>query len=107
LIVTRGHQHDALVLRHWIQRPFIFLGLIGSRRKKRIIFEKFIEDGLASADQLERVACPVGIDIRAVTVPEIAVSIVAQLVQRRAAWQADIAPEARTEFLAPPVLQPA
>src|SRR6266481_6372293 len=30
LIVTRGHQHDALVLRDWIQRPFAFLGMIGS-----------------------------------------------------------------------------
>src|SRR3989442_6377736 len=38
LIVTRGHQHDALVLRHWIQRPFAFLGMICSRRKARLIF---------------------------------------------------------------------
>ena len=33
LIVTRGHQHDALVLRGWIHQPFAFLGMIGSRRK--------------------------------------------------------------------------
>src|SRR5207237_4854185 len=26
LIVTRGHQHDALVLREWVRRPFVFLG---------------------------------------------------------------------------------
>src|SRR5579859_1393786 len=37
LIVTRGHQHDALVLTEWIQRPFVFLGMIGSRRKARMI----------------------------------------------------------------------
>src|SRR5947207_2410230 len=37
LIVTRGHQHDALVLRDWIHRPFHFLGMIGSRRKWRLI----------------------------------------------------------------------
>lgn len=84
LIVTRGHQHDALVLKEWIQRPFVFLGMIGSRRKRRIIFEQFAQDGLATAEQLARVACPVGIDIEAVSVPEIAVSIVAQLVQERA-----------------------
>jgi len=85
LIVTRGHQRDALVLREWVQRPFVFLGMIGSRRKRRIIFEQFIEDNLATAEQLERVACPVGLDIQAVSVHEIAVSVVAQFIQKRAA----------------------
>ena len=33
LIVTRGHQHDANVLVEWIHKPFVFLGMIGSRRK--------------------------------------------------------------------------
>src|ERR1017187_8235223 len=37
LIVTRGHQHDALALSEWVHFPFAFLGLIGSRRKARII----------------------------------------------------------------------
>jgi xanthine dehydrogenase accessory factor len=58
--------------------------MVGSRRKKRLIFSQFIEEGLASEEQLSRVACPVGLDIQSVTVPEIAVSIVAQLVQKRA-----------------------
>jgi xanthine dehydrogenase accessory factor len=84
LIVTRGHQHDALVLRSWVHQPFAFLGMIGSHRKKRLIFSQFIEDGIASSAQLEKVACPVGIDIQAVSVQEIAVSVVAQLVQKRA-----------------------
>ncbi|MFT4590383.1 MAG: xanthine dehydrogenase accessory factor [Candidatus Binatia bacterium] len=84
LIVTRGHNHDALVLRDWIQRPFAFLGMIGSRRKKRIIFEKFVTDELATEEQLERVACPVGLDINAVSVAEIGISIAAQLAQVRA-----------------------
>jgi xanthine dehydrogenase accessory factor len=84
LIVTRGHQHDALVLRHWIQRPFAFLGMIGSRRKARIIFEQFKAEGLATAEQLAQVACPVGLEIESQTVPEIAVSIVGQYIQKRA-----------------------
>jgi xanthine dehydrogenase accessory factor len=84
LIVTRGHQHDALVLRHWIQRPFVFLGMIGSRRKKRLIFDQFVAEGLATPEQLARVACPVGLEILAHTVDEIALSIVAQLAQCRA-----------------------
>ena len=90
LIVTRGHQHDALVLRHWIQRPFAFLGMIGSRRKARIIFEQFKREGLATAEQLAQVACPVGLEINSQTVPEIAVSIVAQCIQRRAAVMSNV-----------------
>ena len=84
LIVTRGHQHDALVLKEWIHKPFAFLGMIGSKRKKRIIFSHFVDDGIATEEQLSNVLCPVGIDIDAVSVPEIAVSIVAQFVQKRA-----------------------
>jgi len=85
LIVTRGHQHDALVLREWIHRPFAFLGMIGSSRKKRLIFNRFIEERIASEEQLNRVACPVGLPIEAVSVHEIAVSIMAQYVQHRSA----------------------
>jgi xanthine dehydrogenase accessory factor len=84
LIVTRGHQHDALVLREWIHQPFAFLGMIGSRRKWRIISEQFLQDGLATEEELRRVECPVGVDIAAVSVNEIAVSVAARLVQRRA-----------------------
>ena len=84
LIVTRGHRHDALVLRDWIHKPFLFLGMIGSGRKARTIFEHFLEEKLATPDELKRVACPVGIKIRSRTVPEIAVSILAQFIDKRA-----------------------
>lgn len=84
LIVTRGHRHDALVLKEWIRKPFLFLGMIGSRRKARTIFEHFLEDKLASPEDLGRVACPVGLPIRCRTVQEIAVSILAQFIDKRA-----------------------
>lgn len=84
LIVTRGHRHDALVLRHWIHQPFRFIGMIGSKRKARTIFEHFAEEQLASPEQLARVSCPVGIKIRSRSVAEIAVSIAAQLIDKRA-----------------------
>jgi xanthine dehydrogenase accessory factor len=84
LIVTRGHQHDALVLSEWIHRPFIFLGMIGSSRKARIIREQFVRQKIASTEEMDRVACPVGVDIRAQSTPEIAMSIMAQYIQKRA-----------------------
>lgn len=84
LIVTRGHRHDALVLKEWIHKPFLFLGMIGSSRKARTIFNHFEEEKVATADEIARVACPVGIKIRSQSVPEIAVSIMAQFIDKRA-----------------------
>jgi xanthine dehydrogenase accessory factor len=84
LIVTRGHRHDALVLKDWIHKPFLFIGMIGSSRKARTIFEHFKEENIASAEELQRVTCPVGIEIRSQSVPEIAVSIMAQFIDKRA-----------------------
>jgi len=85
LIVTRGHKHDALVLETWIHRPFQFLGMIGSARKWRTITEHFLAKKLATAEELARVQCPVGIRIQSQTVAEIAVSIMAQYIEKRAA----------------------
>lgn len=84
LIVTRGHRHDALVLKDWIHKPFLFLGMIGSARKARTIFNHFAEEKIATAQEMARVACPVGIKIRSQSVPEIAVSIMAQYIEKRA-----------------------
>ena len=85
LVVTRGHQHDALVLSEWIRFPFAFLGMIGSRRKARVMREQFLKQKLATPEQFDRIACPVGLDIAAVGTNEIAVSVLAQLIQCRAA----------------------
>ena len=84
LIVTRGHKHDALVLETWIHRPFQFLGMIGSARKGRTIAEHFVKKKIATAEEVARVACPVGIKIRSQSVMEIAVDIVAQYIDKRA-----------------------
>ena len=84
LIVTRGHRHDGLVLKEWIHRPFLFLGMIGSARKARTMFEHFTEEKLATPEELRRVACPVGVKIRSQSPQEIAVSILAQFIDKRA-----------------------
>jgi xanthine dehydrogenase accessory factor len=84
LIVTRGHQHDALVLSEWIHHPFVFLGMIGSRRKARIMREQFLKQKIATEEQFDKIACPVGVDIKAVSTHEIAVSTIAQFIQKRA-----------------------
>lgn len=101
LIVTRGHRHDALVLSDWIHKPFLFLGMIGSARKARTIFEHFRDEKIATPEQLGRVACPVGIPIKSRSVEEIAISIVAQFIEKRAELVHDRAgsPAARGELV--------
>jgi xanthine dehydrogenase accessory factor len=82
LIVTRGHSHDEEALYHLAEKPARYVGMIGSRRKIRMIFEDLLKEGI-SAEALERVHAPLGIDIGSQTVPEIAISIVAQLIGHR------------------------
>ncbi len=82
LIVTRGHNHDEEALFHVVNRGARYVGLIGSRRKIRLIFDDLLEQGVTH-ETLERVHAPLGIDIGSQTVPEIAVSIAAELVAHR------------------------
>lgn len=82
VIVTRGHNHDEEALLHLIQKQPGFLGMIGSKRKIRLIFDDLMRQGIA-AEALEKVAAPIGLEIGSQTVPEIAISIVAQLINRR------------------------
>jgi xanthine dehydrogenase accessory factor len=84
LIVTRGHNHDADVLADWIHKPFAFLGMIGSTRKFRLISDGFLQKKIATMEQLGKVICPVGLPIQAIGVNEIAVSVLAQMIEVRA-----------------------
>ncbi len=83
VIVTRGHLHDKTVLEQCLRTKAKYIGMIGSRRKKAMIYEKLLEEGFTQKD-LDRVYAPIGLDIGAETPEEIAVSIVAELIQVRA-----------------------
>ncbi len=83
VLVTRGHRQDAQALAACIHRRLAYLGMIGSRRKVALIRKNFLETGLATDEEFDRVRAPIGLEIGAVTVPEIAVSIVAQLIAVR------------------------
>ena len=83
VIVTRGHKQDAAALEACIHAPAAYVGMIGSRRKVELIRRSLLRSGAATEEELNRVFAPVGLDIGAVTVPEIAVSIAAQLIAVR------------------------
>jgi xanthine dehydrogenase accessory factor len=83
VVVTRGHRNDGRVIAQIVNRPHAYIGMIGSRRKVRIIREGLMGEGIATAEQLANLHAPVGLDIGAESPQEIALSIAAQLVAAR------------------------
>lgn len=82
VIVTRGHEHDMIVLFQTIQTAACYIGMIGSARKRQAVYEGLYERGICK-EKLGRVYSPIGLKIGAQTPEEIAVAIVAQLIQVR------------------------
>lgn len=82
IIVTRGHAHDEEALYHLAGTRAGYVGMIGSKRKIKLIYEDLRARGI-TAETLARVHAPLGFDIGSQTVPEIAVSIVAELIACR------------------------
>lgn len=83
VIVTRGHLHDKTVLEQSLRTKAGYIGMIGSKRKQRLVYDELLGKGFTE-DDLNRVHSPIGIDISAETPEEIAVSIVAELIKARA-----------------------
>ena len=79
VIVTRGHRNDEECLHAVVESDTGYIGMIGSHRKIKLIMDDLEELGVP-AERLSAVNAPIGIDISSQTVPEIAVSIVAQLI---------------------------
>lgn len=84
VIVTRGHLYDKTVLQQIIRKPVPYIGMIGSRSKRNILYKKLSEEFGFGDDDFARVHSPIGLDIKAESPEEIAVSIVAELIQERA-----------------------
>jgi len=78
-IATRGHVFDALALRWAVETPAAYIGMIGSKRKVKFVYDKLKLDGVTD-EQFARVNAPVGLDIGAVTPEEIAISVVAEMI---------------------------
>ncbi len=84
-VITRGHRFDADCLREILPGSFPkYLGMIGSKRRVALLLQQLENEGFSRRD-LERIHAPIGIAINALTVKEIAISIVAELIQCRRA----------------------
>lgn len=97
VLVSKGFITDEAALRRVIDSPSAYLGMIGSANKRQHVFDKLRADGVAE-ELLARVHCPIGLEIAAETPAEIAVSILAEIIQHRAARQKAVtAPEVTSD----------
>lgn len=78
VICTRGHSSDDQALRFCLGRETAYLGMIGSVRKVKTLFDGLRKEGV-SEEVLARVYTPIGLDIASTSPAEIAVSILAEI----------------------------
>ena len=80
VLVTRGHQYDVESLLEVLDDPLAYIGMIGSRRRIRAVFELLEKEQGIPASKFDRVYAPVGLNIGAITPAEIAVCILAEII---------------------------
>lgn len=88
VIVTRGHMGDYDAEKFALTTPACYIGVVGSRSKIAEVNAKLKADGFTDKD-IARVTTPIGISIKSETPAEIAVSIAAQLIEKRASMRAE------------------
>ncbi|SDG76380.1 XdhC family protein [Propionivibrio dicarboxylicus] len=82
VIVTRGHHLDLQCLRAILTRDYRYAGIMGSRRKTRILIEQAITDGF-DPEKIDALCTPIGLDIGAESPEELAIAIVAEMIAFR------------------------
>jgi xanthine dehydrogenase accessory factor len=80
VLVTRGHQHDVDCLVEVLDDPLAYIGMIGSQRRIRAVFELLEQEQGIPPEKFDRIFAPVGLDIGARTPAEIGVCIMAEII---------------------------
>ncbi len=79
LVATREHQHDIKLMRWLLNIKIDYLSLMSSQKKWQLLSQALFNEGF-TLEQINKVYSPVGLDIGSETVPEIAVSIIGEIV---------------------------
>ncbi len=80
VLVTRGHQYDVECLLEVLDDPVAYIGMIGSQRRIRAVYELLEREQGIPAQKFDRIHAPVGLAIGAQTPAEIAVCIMAEII---------------------------
>lgn len=91
VIVTRGHRYDQICLERIAAMKHAYIGMIGSRKRAAAVKEAVLESGADSA-VIAKVFSPIGLAIGAKTPEEIAVAIMAQIIQVKNQKESSIFP---------------
>jgi xanthine dehydrogenase accessory factor len=83
VLITRGHKYDEPCLREIIRSQAKYIGMIGSRRRIKACFQRFRDEEKIAQEMIDRVYAPIGLDIATETPPEIALSILAEIIKVR------------------------
>ena len=83
VLITRGHKYDEPCLREIIHGQAKYIGMIGSKRRIKACFQRFRDEEKIAEEVIERVYAPIGLDIATETPPEIALSILAEIIKVR------------------------
>jgi len=79
VIATHGHTFDGACLAYALRQPHAYVGMIGSKGKVAITYEKLRNDGF-SEEEIASVHAPIGLPIGGNTPAEIAISIMAEII---------------------------
>lgn len=80
IIVTRGHRYDQICLEAIARKQHAYIGMIGSRRRTGKVKEAVIRQG-GNPEVVNHIHTPIGLDIGAETPEEIAVAVMAEIIQ--------------------------
>lgn len=80
IVVTRSPEVDAAILPALVATPARYIGVMGSRNRWRNTYDHLIAEGV-DAERLDRLHVPIGLDLNAETVEEIAVSILSEVIE--------------------------
>ena len=82
VIASRGHWFDDVALESALTTRARYVGLLGSRRKTLMIYQRLLQEGVPR-DRLAEVKAPIGLDIGALEPEELAVSIMSEIIMAR------------------------
>lgn len=83
VILTHNHQYDREILALTSMKPHQYIGMIGSERKVEIAKKNMIASKIMDSEKIASIDMPIGLDIEAITPQEIAISILAKLIDVR------------------------
>ncbi len=86
IAMTRGHMGDLEVQKFAMKTSAYYIGVVGSKSKIAAVNEKLREAGFSDED-IARITTPIGIKMQSETPAEIAISIAAQLIEKRAEYK--------------------